>query len=281
MPLSAALPVVTFRVPVNDPAAISPTSPVTTSAAEPATVTAVFSASAVAVPAPVSVLKLSVIEVGAEPVVIAIVLSVASPVVTVSAPVSELAVILPIRPLTTSAEDPTSVSTVLLASVVASTVTVSPVPFAVIEVAAEPVVIDMPLSAASPVVTVSAPVSDPAAISPTSPLTTSAEDPASVSAVLLASAVAFAVTVSPVPFAVIEVAAEPVVIDMPLSAASPVVTFRVPVKDPTVISPTNPVTTSAADPVSVNAVFCAREAAFTVTTSPAPLALIYVAADPV
>ena len=90
MPLSAALPVVTFRVPVSDPAAISPTSPVTTSAAEPARVSAVFCPSAVAVTVTVSVLKLSVIEVAAEPVVMAIVLSVASPVVTFSAPVSEL-----------------------------------------------------------------------------------------------------------------------------------------------------------------------------------------------
>ena len=47
MPLSAALPVVTFRVPVSDPAAISPTRPVTTSAAEPVRVSAVFCASAV------------------------------------------------------------------------------------------------------------------------------------------------------------------------------------------------------------------------------------------
>ena len=46
------------------------------------------------------------------------------------------------------------------ASAVASTVTVSLAPLAVIEVAAEPVVIEMLLSAASPVVTVSAPVSD-------------------------------------------------------------------------------------------------------------------------
>ena len=80
------------------------------------------------------------IEVAAEPVVIVMVLSVASPVVTVSAPVSELAVMLPISPLTTSAAEPTSVSAVLLASVVASTVTVSLAPFAVTEVAAEPVV---------------------------------------------------------------------------------------------------------------------------------------------
>ncbi len=90
MPLSVALPVVTVSVPVSEPAAISPTRPVTTSAAEPDSVSAVFCASAVAVTVTVSVLKLSVIEVAAEPVVIAIVLSVASPVVTVSAPVSEL-----------------------------------------------------------------------------------------------------------------------------------------------------------------------------------------------
>ena len=80
-----------------------------------------------------------------------------------------------------------------------------------IEVAAEPVVIDMPLSAASPVVTVSAPVSEPAAISPTSPVTVSAAEPASVSAVFSASEVALTVTTSLAPLAVIEVAAEPVV----------------------------------------------------------------------
>ena len=54
-------------------------------------------------------------------------------------------------------------------------------PLAVIEVAAEPVVIEMPLSAALPVVTVSAPVSELALMSPTSPVTTSAADPVSVS----------------------------------------------------------------------------------------------------
>ena len=70
----------------------------------------------------------------------------------------------------------------------------------------------MVLSVASPVVTVSAPVSVPAVIFPISPVTTSAAEPTSVSAVLLASAVAFTVTVSPAPLAVIEVAAEPVVI---------------------------------------------------------------------
>ena len=86
---------------------------------------------------------LAVIEVAAEPVVIAIVLSVASPVVTVSAPVSEPAVMFPISPVTVSAAEPISVSAVLLASAVASTVTMSLAPLAVIEVAAEPVVIAM------------------------------------------------------------------------------------------------------------------------------------------
>ena len=103
MPLSAALPVVTESVPVSEPAVILPTRPVTISAAEPVRVSAVFCASAVALTVTVSVLKLSLIEVAAEPVVIAIVLSVASPVVTLSAPVSALAVIFPIRPVTTSA----------------------------------------------------------------------------------------------------------------------------------------------------------------------------------
>ena len=190
--------------------------------------------------------------------------------------------ILPISPLTTSAADPTSVSVVLLASVVASTVTVSLAPFAVTEVAAEPVVIEMPLSAASPVVTVSAPVREPAAISPTRPVTVSAAEPASVSAVFSASAVALTVTTSLAPLAVIEVAAEPVVIAMPLSAALPVVTVSAPVSEPAAIFPTRPVTVSAADPASVSVVFCASAVAFTVTVSVAPsCAVIEVAAEPV
>ena len=94
-------------------------------------------------------------------------------------------------------------------------------PLAVIEVAAEPVVMLMPLSAALPVVTVSAPVSEPAAMSPTSPVTVSAAEPASVSAAFCASAVAVTVTISLAPLATIEVAAEPVVIEMVLSVASP------------------------------------------------------------
>ena len=103
---------------------------------------------------------------------------------------------LPTRPVTTSAAEPARVSAVLLASAVALTVTVSSAPLAVIEVAAEPVVIAMPLSTVSPVVTVSAPVSAPAAMLPTSPVTTSAAEPARVSAVLLASAAAATVIVS-------------------------------------------------------------------------------------
>ena len=115
-----------------------------------------------------------------------------------------------------------SVRAVLSASAVAFTVTVSVLKLSVIEVAAEPAVMLMPLSAASPVVTVSAPVREPAAISPTNPVTTSAADPASVSTVFCANAVAVTVTVSVLKLSVIEVAAEPVVIAMVLSVASPV-----------------------------------------------------------
>ena len=107
----------------------------------------------------------------------------------------------------------------------------------------------MPLSAASPVVTVSAPVREPAAISPTSPVTVSAAEPLSVNAVFCANAVAFTVTISLAPLAVIEVAAEPVVMLMPLSAALPVVTVSAPVREPATIFPTNPVTVSAAAPL--------------------------------
>ncbi len=105
----ATATVVTFKAPLTPVAVRSPCSPVTVSAADPASVNATLSASAVAVTVTVSVLKLSVIEVAAEPVVIDMVLSVASPVVTVSAPVREPAVMLPISPVTTSAAEPTSV----------------------------------------------------------------------------------------------------------------------------------------------------------------------------
>ena len=111
----ATAAVVTFSAPLTALAVRSPCSPVTVNPAEPDKVKAALSASAVAVTVTVSVAQLAVIEVAAEPVVIAIVLSVASPVVTVSAPVSEPAVMLPIRPVTTSAAEPTSVSAILLA----------------------------------------------------------------------------------------------------------------------------------------------------------------------
>ena len=87
--LSAAFAVVTVSVPVREPAAISPTNPVTTSFAEPISVNVVFCASAVALTVTVSVLKLLVIEVAADPVVIDVLSSGASPVVTVSAPVRD------------------------------------------------------------------------------------------------------------------------------------------------------------------------------------------------
>ena len=93
-------------------------------------------------------------------------------------------------------------------------------------------------------VTLSAPLSEPAARLPTSPVTVSAAEPARVSAILLASLVASTVTASFAPFAVIAVAAEPVVIAMALSEASPVVTVSAPVKEPALRLPTRPVTTS-------------------------------------
>src|SRR5262249_56009353 len=88
-----------------------------------------------------------------------------------------LGVMLPIRPVRPSAAQPASVSAVLLASAVASTVTTSPAPLAVTELAPDPVAIAMPLSAASPVVTVNAPVREFAVTLPTSPLTVSPAEP--------------------------------------------------------------------------------------------------------
>ncbi len=85
----ATATVVTFRAPLTPLAARSPRNPVTVSAAEPASVKVALSASAVAVTVTTSLAPLAVIEVAAEPVVIEMVLSVASPVVTVSAPVRE------------------------------------------------------------------------------------------------------------------------------------------------------------------------------------------------
>src|SRR6185295_3790960 len=281
MPLSFASPAVTLSTPVSEPALRSPTRPVTVSAAEPESVSTVFCANAVALTVTVSLLKLSVIEVAPDPVVIAIVLSVASPVVTESVPVRVAALMLPIRPLTTSAAEPASVSAVLLASVVASTITVSPAPLAVIEVAPDPVVIAIVLSIALPVVTFSAPVSEPALMLPTRPLTVSAAAPASVSAVFSASAVVLTVTVSLLKLSLIEVAAEPVAMEIVLSDASPVVTESVPVSEAALMLPTSPVTISVAEPTSVSAVLLASAEALIVSASFAPLAVIEVTPDPV
>ena len=62
--------------------------------------------------------------------------------------------------------------------------------------------------------------------------------------------------------------AEPVVMAMPLSEASPVVTFSVPVSEAALISPTRPVTVSAAEPESVSTAFCASAVASTVSVTP-------------
>ena len=183
--------------------------------------------------------------------------------------------------MTVSAAAPASVSTVFCASAVALTVTVSLLKLSVIEVAAEPVVMAMPLSDASPVVTESAPVSEPALRSPARPVTVSAAEPERVSAMFAASAVALTVTVSLLKLSVIEVAADPVVMAMLLSDASPVVTESVPVSAAALMLPTRLVTVSAAEPESVRVVFSASAVASTVTTSLVPLALIEVAPDPV
>ena len=102
------------------------------------------------------------------------------------------------------------------------------------------------------------------------------------SSVLLSSiASAFTVIVSPVPLAVIVVLAVPVVMLMPLSDASPVVTERVPVRAVALMSPTRLVTTCWAAPLSVNAVSLAREAALIVKVSPLVVPLTVVAPLPV
>ena len=153
-----------------------------------------------------------------------------SPVVTVSVPLSPEALRSPIRPVTTKRRRCRSASAVCRwPASLAFTVTVSPEPLAVIEVVLEPVVIVMALSAASPVVTVSAPVSARHRGRRPGQSTTKSAEPDSVSSVFCASAAAFTVTVSFEKLSVIEVAAEPVVMVMALSAALPVVTVSVPV----------------------------------------------------
>ena len=190
----------------------------------------------------VSLLKLSVIEVAADPVVMAMPLSDASPVVTESVPVSAAALMLPDQVGDRRGGRAAIVRIVIGVSADASTVTTSPVPLALIEVAAEPVVMPMVLSAALPVVTVSAPLRAPALIPRPGPVTVSAAEPAmSAVSVLSQRGRIDRDDVAPA-IAVIEVAAEPVVTAIPLSVASPVVTESAPVREPAVTSPTRPVT---------------------------------------
>ena len=231
--------------------------PVTTNAAVPVSVSSLSLANVVAFTVTVSPDPLAVIEVASEPVVIVTALSAASPVVTVSVPVTALASTSPTSPVTTKSAEPDSVSSVFCASAAAFTVTVSFEKLSVIEVAADPVVMVMLLSLALPTVAVSVPVTAEAFRSPLRPVTTNAAEPDSVSTILLAKVVALTVMMSLPPFAVIDVAAEPVVMVMPLSAALPVVTVSVPLSADAFRSPTRPSTTNAAVPVSVSRVFCA------------------------
>ena len=86
----------------------------------------------------------------------------ASAVVTLRVPVRVVPVRLPIRLVTTCLAAPNRLSRVFWPSLVASVVTVSPLPLAVIVVAPVPVVTPMALSVASPVVTVRVPLVLPA-----------------------------------------------------------------------------------------------------------------------
>ena len=109
----------------------------------------VLSASASAFTVIVSPLPLAVIVVLAVPVVILMASSDASPVVTVKVPVKAVALISPIRLLTTWLAAPLSVNVVLLASEVASMVRVSPLVVPLTVVAPLPVVIVAALSLTS------------------------------------------------------------------------------------------------------------------------------------
>ncbi len=130
-------------------------------------------------------------------------------------------------------------------------VNVSPAPLAVIEVAAEPVVIAMALSTASPVVTVSAPVKEPAAIFPIRPVTVSAAEPDQRQRGVLGECSSIDRHHIACPARRDRGRPDPVVIEIPLSAALPVVTVSAPIKEPAAISPTRPVTVSAAEPANV------------------------------
>ena len=174
-------------------------------------------------------------------------------------------------------------SSVVLSTIPSAfTVSVSLLPLAVIVVLAVPVVMLMPLSfVLSPAVTVSEPARAVALMSPTRFVTTSLELPLRVKAVLLSSAVASVLIVSDAAAPAIVVAALPVVMLMPLSAASAVDTFRVPVRLAPVRLPTRLVTTCLAAPKKLSRVFWPSLVASVVTVSLLLLPVIVVAPLPV
>ena len=207
-------------------------------------------ASAVAFTVTISLAPLAVIEVAAEPVVMLMPLSAALPVVTVSAPVREPAAIFPTSPVTVSAAEPLSVKAVFCANAVAVTVTISLAPLAVIEVAAEPVVMMMPVVGRIPRRHRQRTGQRASRDIPDQPGHRLRRRADQRQRRILRQRRRVTVTISLAKLAVIEVAAEPVVIDMLLSAASPVVTVSAPVREPAAISPTSPVTVSAAEPTA-------------------------------
>src|SRR5262249_56933297 len=135
--VAEATPVVRESATVSDAALRSAVSPVTVSAAEPASVSTgllpqPLPTSAAALIVTTSFAPLAVIEVAPDPVVMAKLLSVASPVVTDSDPGKPPTLRLPTHPVTTSSADPDSVSDAVSASAPALTVTASLLPPSVI-----------------------------------------------------------------------------------------------------------------------------------------------------
>ena len=130
-----------------------------------------------------------------------------------------------------------------------------------------PVVMVMPSSAALAVVTLRVPLRLAPVRLPTRLVTTCLAAPKKLSRVFWARAAALVVTVSPLPLAVSVVAPLPVVTPMVLSAASPVVTARVPEVPLANTEPVRLVTVKSlvlALPVRVRLALSARLAALTV-----------------
>ena len=124
----------------------------------------------------------------------------------------------------------------------ASTVIVSPATLEVIVVSLLPVVMLMPLSSAFAAVTSRVPVRLVPVMLPIKLVTTCLAAPKKLSRVFCPSLVASVVTVSLLALAVIVVAPLPVVTPMALSAASAVVTARVPLVLPANTDPVRLVT---------------------------------------